>query len=57
MAGSKMALSKEHKRKSLVGTASPTRQVGHASAEVTAGFTWLRGCQEGSLQLRHAQSA
>lgn len=30
---------------------------GRASAEVTAGFTWLRGCREGLLLLRHAQSA
>lgn len=33
--------------KSFVGTASPTTGNGHASAEVTAGCTWLRGCQEG----------
>lgn len=51
-----MALSKERNVNSIVGTASGIA-TSCAWAEVTAVFTWLRGCWEGLLLQRCAGSA
>lgn len=51
-----MALPKERNVSGLVDTASGTA-AGCAWAEVTAVFTWLRGCWEGLLLQRCAGSA